>query len=171
MKAESLLRSAGLLGDLHYKPDIFTHLGIYRNNIWGFRPSIYMSKMSRQERKSKITLTGTGGNRTVLTSIIHSSCFYLQGSATWTVARDWRFLILEFWPRFVQQAFWKLLITSLSFRSLLTYRPRSQTSSLTTTPSSITRRRSRRRRIENEKLKIYVDWSDHITVSLLSSVK
>ena len=82
MKAESLLRSAGLLGDLHYKPDIFTHLGIYRNNIWGFRPSIYMSRMARQERKSKITLTGTGQNRTVLTSIIHSPCFYLQGSAT-----------------------------------------------------------------------------------------
>ena len=82
MKAESLLRSAGLMDDLHYKPDIFTHLGIYRNNIWGIRPSIYTSKMSRGERKSKITLTGTGGNRTVLTSIIHSKSFYLQGSAT-----------------------------------------------------------------------------------------
>ena len=60
MKAESQLRSAGLLGDLHYKPEIFSHLGIYRNNAWGFRPSIYTSKMARNEKKSKITVTGTG---------------------------------------------------------------------------------------------------------------
>ena len=60
MKAESQLRDAGLLGDLNYKPDIFTHLGIYRNNIWGFRPSIYTSKKARHEKKSKITVTGTG---------------------------------------------------------------------------------------------------------------
>ncbi len=60
MKAESLLRSTKVLVDLHYKPDIFTILGIYRNNNWGFRPSIYMSKMARPGKKSKITFTGTG---------------------------------------------------------------------------------------------------------------
>ena len=60
MKAESLLRSTGMVGNLHYNPDIFSYLGIYRNNVWGFRPSIYMSKMARHEKKSKITVTGTG---------------------------------------------------------------------------------------------------------------
>jgi len=60
MKAENLLRNAGLLGDLNYKPDIFSHLGIYRNNKWGFRPSIYTSKMMKQDKNSKITFTGTG---------------------------------------------------------------------------------------------------------------
>ena len=79
MKAESLLRAAGVLGDLHYKPDIFTYLGIYRNNIWGFRPSIYMSKMAKHQKKSKITVTGTGRIRLVFTFMI---MFYLQGSAT-----------------------------------------------------------------------------------------
>ena len=74
MKAESQLRSAGLLGDLHYKPEIFSLLGIYRNNVWGFRPSIYTSKMARNEKKSKITVTGTGKKRTVLT-LINQPCF------------------------------------------------------------------------------------------------
>ena len=43
-RIESLLRSAGVMEDLLYKPDIFSTLGIYRNNIWGFRPTIYSSK-------------------------------------------------------------------------------------------------------------------------------
>ena len=74
MKAESELRSAGVLGDLYYKPDVFSHLGIYRNNVWGFRPSIYMSRMARNEKKSKITVTGTGRNRTYLT-FMFDLCF------------------------------------------------------------------------------------------------
>ena len=68
MKAESQLRSAGLLGELHYKPEIFSHLGIYRNNVWGFRPSIYTSKMAGNEKKSKITVTGTGKKKKTMKS-------------------------------------------------------------------------------------------------------
>ena len=81
MKAESQLRSAGVFGDLRYKPDIFAILGIYRNNAWGIRPSIYLSKMARNEKKSKITVCGTGRDRTGLT-FIFSHVVHPQGSGT-----------------------------------------------------------------------------------------
>ena len=60
MRIENLLRSSGVLGDLLYKPDIFSTLGIYRNNIWGFRPTIYSSTMMKTPGKSRVTLAGTG---------------------------------------------------------------------------------------------------------------
>ena len=61
MKIENLLRSAGVVEDLHYKPDIFSTLGIYRNNIWGFKPTIYnSSRMMESPGSSRITLSGTG---------------------------------------------------------------------------------------------------------------
>ena len=60
MRIEHLLRSAGVKEDLLYKPDIFSTLGIYRNNIWGFRPTIYCSKVTRTEGMSRITVAGTG---------------------------------------------------------------------------------------------------------------
>ena len=61
MRVESLLRRCvGLMGDLRYKPDIFTIIGIYRNNVWGFRPSIYISQETWREKESKIIVTGTG---------------------------------------------------------------------------------------------------------------
>lgn len=60
MRIESLLRSAGVLGELLYKPDIFSTLGIYRNNSWGFRPSIYSSRVIISQGSSRITLAGTG---------------------------------------------------------------------------------------------------------------
>ena len=60
MKIENLLRSSGVLGELLYKPDIFSTLGIYRNNIWGFRPSIYSSKTTQSSGISRISLAGTG---------------------------------------------------------------------------------------------------------------
>ena len=61
MRVESLLRRCvGLTGDLRYKPDIFTIIGIYRNNVWGFRPSIYISQETWREKESKIIVTGTG---------------------------------------------------------------------------------------------------------------
>merc|ERR1712150_171542 len=47
-------------GSLGYKPDIFSYLGIYNNNSWGFRPSIYSSKMQRDNKNSMITVAGTG---------------------------------------------------------------------------------------------------------------
>ena len=60
MRIESLLRSAGVLGELLYKPDIFSTLGIYRNNSWGFRPTIYSSRVISSQGSSRITLAGTG---------------------------------------------------------------------------------------------------------------
>jgi len=60
MRIENLLRSSGVTADLLYKPDIFSTLGIYRNNVWGFRPTIYSSKLMKSGGKSKITVAGTG---------------------------------------------------------------------------------------------------------------
>ena len=60
MRIENLLRSSGVLVDLLYKPDIFSTLGIYRNNIWGFRPTIYSSTMVKSTGKSRVSFAGTG---------------------------------------------------------------------------------------------------------------
>ena len=38
MRVENLLRSAGVTSALNYKPDVFSALGIYRNNRWGCVP-------------------------------------------------------------------------------------------------------------------------------------
>ena len=59
MRVENLMRSAGLAGDLLYKPDIFSTLGIYRSNKWGFRASIYTSKAMLLEGRSRITIAGS----------------------------------------------------------------------------------------------------------------
>ena len=56
MRVENLLRSAGLTTDLLYKPDIFSALGIYRNNKWGFRATIYSSRVMLAEGRSKISI-------------------------------------------------------------------------------------------------------------------
>ena len=61
MRIENLLRSAGVQEELRYKPDIFSTLGIYRNNIWGFRPTIYSSTVMKTLGKSRVTLAGKGG--------------------------------------------------------------------------------------------------------------
>ena len=45
MRVENLMRSARMATILNYKPDIFYALGIFRNNKWGFRPTIYSSKV------------------------------------------------------------------------------------------------------------------------------
>ena len=60
MRVENLLRSAGVHTPLTYKPDIFSALGIYRNNVWGFRPTIYRSRCLVREGRSKIEVVGTG---------------------------------------------------------------------------------------------------------------
>ena len=67
MGVENLLRSSGVQGELLYKPDIFSTLGIYKNNVWGFRPTIYSSTMMDSQGRSRVTLAGTG-----------SFWFYLQ---------------------------------------------------------------------------------------------
>ena len=40
--------------------DIFSALGIYRNNEWGFRPTIYTSHCIVSEGRSKVETVGTG---------------------------------------------------------------------------------------------------------------
>ena len=60
MRAENLLRQARVLGDLNYKPDIFTYLGIYRFNEWGIKPTIYNSTtVSIPDAKSRIRIAGS----------------------------------------------------------------------------------------------------------------
>ena len=42
--ARSKLRSeCGIVEKISYKPDIYTHLGVYSHNEWGLRPSLYRS--------------------------------------------------------------------------------------------------------------------------------
>jgi len=60
MRVENLMRSAGVATVLNYKPDIFSALGIYRNNKWGFRPTIYSSKVMTLEGRSRVETVGTG---------------------------------------------------------------------------------------------------------------
>jgi len=60
MRVENLVRCAGVATVLNYKPDIFSALGIYRNNKWGFRPTIYSSKVMTLEGRSRIETVGTG---------------------------------------------------------------------------------------------------------------
>ena len=59
---ENSLRSAGVTTDLSYKPDIFSSLEIYRNNRWGFRPTIYTSQHLGQGR-SRVERVGSGMDR------------------------------------------------------------------------------------------------------------
>ena len=59
MRVENLLRSAGVNTPLTYKPDIYSALGIYRNNKWGFRPTIYSSRVMLMHGKSRIEVVGT----------------------------------------------------------------------------------------------------------------
>jgi len=59
MRVENLMRSAGVSTDLLYKPDIFSALGIYRNNKWGFRATIYSSRVMLTEGRSKISIAGS----------------------------------------------------------------------------------------------------------------
>ncbi|KAK3588757.1 hypothetical protein CHS0354_024238 [Potamilus streckersoni] len=40
---EAGLRTIGIKCPLYYKPDVYTYLGVYRNNEWGLRPTIYES--------------------------------------------------------------------------------------------------------------------------------
>mmetsp|Transcript_34801 Transcript_34801/g.44390 ORF Transcript_34801/g.44390 Transcript_34801/m.44390 type:complete len:223 (+) Transcript_34801:79-747(+) len=42
-RVRSALRNLGFRNRLNYKPDIYTHLGIYQNNQWGLKPSFYSS--------------------------------------------------------------------------------------------------------------------------------
>ena len=52
MRVENLMRFAGVTTILTYKPDIFSALGIYRNDKWVFRPTIYSSRVMLMEGKN-----------------------------------------------------------------------------------------------------------------------
>jgi len=54
-KLNDALRSAGIKTKLMYKPKIYSYLGIYRNNDFKLRPSVYMSQYDILKRVSKIT--------------------------------------------------------------------------------------------------------------------
>ena len=40
---ECAIRNTGIKSHMTYKPDVYTCIGIYRNNEWGLRPTIYES--------------------------------------------------------------------------------------------------------------------------------
>ncbi|XP_035483135.1 UPF0696 protein C11orf68 homolog isoform X1 [Scophthalmus maximus] len=44
IKMDSIIRATGVKCPLTYKPDVYTYLGIYRNNRWKLCPTIYESK-------------------------------------------------------------------------------------------------------------------------------
>ena len=41
---EKGLKEVGVTAQMRYKPDIYTTLGIYRNNPWRLKPTIYTSQ-------------------------------------------------------------------------------------------------------------------------------
>ncbi|XP_043101115.1 UPF0696 protein C11orf68 homolog [Puntigrus tetrazona] len=43
MRLDAAIRRAGVKCVLHYKPDVYSYLGIYRNNRWRICPTIYES--------------------------------------------------------------------------------------------------------------------------------
>uniref|UniRef100_A0A1A8Q405 Chromosome 11 open reading frame 68 n=2 Tax=Nothobranchius TaxID=28779 RepID=A0A1A8Q405_9TELE len=44
IRLDSVIRATGVKCPLSYKPDVYTYLGIYRNNLWKLCPTIYESK-------------------------------------------------------------------------------------------------------------------------------
>lgn len=46
MRLDSVIRATGVKCPLAYKPDVYTYLGIYRNNRWKLCPTIYESKFN-----------------------------------------------------------------------------------------------------------------------------
>lgn len=44
MQLDAAIRAAGVKCLLSYKPDVYTYLGVYRNNRWKLCPTIYESK-------------------------------------------------------------------------------------------------------------------------------
>ncbi|XP_061525140.1 UPF0696 protein C11orf68 homolog [Phycodurus eques] len=46
VQLDAQIRATGVKCPLTYKPDVYTHLGIYRNNCWNLCPTIYESKFN-----------------------------------------------------------------------------------------------------------------------------
>ncbi len=51
---ESQIRRAGIVCRMTYKPDAFTHLGIYERNEWRLRPVIYVSEYDMSQETFKV---------------------------------------------------------------------------------------------------------------------
>ncbi|KAK9524488.1 hypothetical protein VZT92_016879 [Zoarces viviparus] len=56
IRLDNVIRATGVKCSLTYKPDVYTYLGIYRNNRWKLCPTIYESKfdLERVPRRSHI---------------------------------------------------------------------------------------------------------------------
>ncbi|XP_068164035.1 UPF0696 protein C11orf68 homolog [Antennarius striatus] len=56
IRLDSVIRASGVKCPLSYKPDVYTYLGIYRNNRWKLCPTIYESKFDLEcvPRRSRI---------------------------------------------------------------------------------------------------------------------
>lgn len=53
---ENAIRHAcGIKCQMKYKPDVYTYLGVYRNNKWGLRPSVYESVYDISTGTSHVT--------------------------------------------------------------------------------------------------------------------
>ena len=39
---------------MSYKPDVYSAVGVYRNNEWGLRPALYTSTFSIREAKGVV---------------------------------------------------------------------------------------------------------------------
>ncbi|XP_061163638.1 UPF0696 protein C11orf68 homolog [Saccostrea echinata] len=57
-ESERTIRSLGIKCQLHYKPDVFTLLGVYRKNPWNLRPTIYTSNFDVIRNQSIIEEVG-----------------------------------------------------------------------------------------------------------------
>ena len=54
---ERAIRNVGFRADLQYKPAIYTELGIYRNNKFGIRPTVYTSVRKNVDGESGFEVT------------------------------------------------------------------------------------------------------------------
>ena len=54
LAVEECLRKIGIKNPMTYKPDIFSAIGIYRNNEWKLRPAIYSSRFQIETKKGLI---------------------------------------------------------------------------------------------------------------------
>jgi len=59
LEVESQIRCVGVTSIMKYKPDIYSTLGIYRKNKWGFRPTTFVSVIE-SEGSSKVDAVLTG---------------------------------------------------------------------------------------------------------------
>ena len=54
---ERAIRNVGFRAELQYKPTIYTELGIYRNNKFGIRPTVYTSFRKNVDGESGFEIT------------------------------------------------------------------------------------------------------------------